>query len=185
MKSLRARRSPSRSNLHRNEVDWGVKAADNAVRAQPPLASAIRVAKGRGSARSHAAALCPHDCPCELPKQGLQSQQEPSRLIGEAKEREGFTRKNEDGREADFRLANHRLQPLGHLTATGFLSIYDVAGYASRGIREFVPEIVPVTHRIRLGKSRDLRPLHAAEKAAVSFCIKHPGKRLRIESLRG
>ena len=29
----------------------------------------------------------------------------------------GFTRKNEDGREAGRRLANHRLQPLGHLTA--------------------------------------------------------------------
>ena len=28
-----------------------------------------------------------------------------------------FTRKNEDGGEADFRVANRRLQPLGHLTA--------------------------------------------------------------------
>jgi hypothetical protein len=35
---LRAWGSPSRSNLHRNEVDWGVKAAGNAARAQPPLA---------------------------------------------------------------------------------------------------------------------------------------------------
>jgi hypothetical protein len=31
-------------------------------------------------------------------------------------ESEGFTRKIEDVREADFRLANRRLQPLGHLT---------------------------------------------------------------------
>jgi hypothetical protein len=36
--------------------------------------------------------------------------------IGEAKETEGFTRKIDDVREADFRLANRRLQPLGHLT---------------------------------------------------------------------
>jgi hypothetical protein len=27
-----------------------------------------------------------------------------------------FTGKNDDGRNADRRLANHRLQPLGHLT---------------------------------------------------------------------
>src|SRR2546422_7316285 len=73
----------------------------------------------RGSARSldSCRSGCPHDCPCELPKRGLQSQQEPSRPIGEAKETEGFTRKIEDGREAGFRLANRRLQPLGHLTA--------------------------------------------------------------------
>ena len=38
------------------------------------------------------------------------------RSIGEAKEREEFTRKIDDVREADFRLANRRLQPLGHLT---------------------------------------------------------------------
>ena len=31
-------------------------------------------------------------------------------------ETEGFTRKLEDVPEADFRLANRRLQPLGHLT---------------------------------------------------------------------
>ena len=36
--TLRAWGSPSRSNLHRNEVDFGVKAAGNAARAQPPLA---------------------------------------------------------------------------------------------------------------------------------------------------
>jgi hypothetical protein len=30
---------------------------------------------------------------------------------------EGIARKNEDGRNADRRLANRRLQPLGHLTA--------------------------------------------------------------------
>jgi hypothetical protein len=60
---------------------------------------------------------CPHNCPCDAPKQRLESQQQPIRLIGEVKETEGFTRKIEDVREADFRLANRRLQPLGHLTA--------------------------------------------------------------------
>ena len=36
--SLRARGSPSRSNLHRNEIDLGVKAAGNSARARPPVA---------------------------------------------------------------------------------------------------------------------------------------------------
>ena len=36
--AVRAWGSPSRSNLHRNEVDLGVKAAGNAARARPPLA---------------------------------------------------------------------------------------------------------------------------------------------------
>src|SRR5258708_33755698 len=35
---VRARGSPSRSNLHRNEVDLGVKAAGNAALARPRLA---------------------------------------------------------------------------------------------------------------------------------------------------
>ena len=69
---------------------------------------------------------CPHDCPCERPKQRLQSQQQPSRSIEEVEKLEGFTRKNEDGREADRRLANRRLQPLGHLTVDG-PSIRDAA----------------------------------------------------------
>jgi hypothetical protein len=60
---------------------------------------------------------CPYDCPCEPPKQGLHSQQEPSRSIEEVVEMVGFARKIEDCREAGFRLANRRLQPLGHLTA--------------------------------------------------------------------
>ena len=60
---------------------------------------------------------CPQDCPCELPKPGLRSQQQPSRWIEEVIETRGFARKNDDGRNADRRLANRRLQPLGHLTA--------------------------------------------------------------------
>jgi len=60
---------------------------------------------------------CPPDCPCDAPKQRFQSQRQPTRSIGEVENSEGFTRKTEVGREADFRLANRRLQPLGHLTA--------------------------------------------------------------------
>src|SRR5438552_8358240 len=60
---------------------------------------------------------CPRDCPCDAPKQRVESQCQPTRSICEVEEREGFTKKIEDVREADFRLANRRLQPLGHLTA--------------------------------------------------------------------
>ena len=41
----------------------------------------------------------------------------PSRSNEEVIETRGFARKNGDGRNADRRLANRRLQPLGHLTA--------------------------------------------------------------------
>jgi hypothetical protein len=83
------------------------------------------------------------------------SQQQPSRSIEEVIEKRGFTRKIEDVREADFRLANHRLQPLGHLTAAVFLSIRQRAGYASRDLVLIVPEIVPVIGAIdRVGKPR-------------------------------
>jgi hypothetical protein len=47
---------------------------------------------------------CPHDCPCGPPKQRLQSQCQPNRLIGEVTGNEGFARKTEGGREAVFRL---------------------------------------------------------------------------------
>jgi len=77
------------------------------------------MAEQDGLAPMDASEPCPHDCPCEPAKPGLQSQQQPSRLIGEAEDTEEFTRKIEDVREAGFRLANRRLQPLGHLTADG------------------------------------------------------------------
>ena len=67
---------------------------------------------------------CPHDCPCDDTKQRLSSQRQPTRLICEVEEREGFTRKNDDGREPDFRLANGLLQPLGHLTAD--VQVYEI-----------------------------------------------------------
>ena len=57
-------------------------------------------------------------CPCQPQKPGIASQRQPSPSIGDALKSEGFTRTIEDGREADFRLANRRLQPLGHLTAS-------------------------------------------------------------------
>jgi hypothetical protein len=49
---------------------------------------------------------CPDDCPCDSAKGRFQSQQQPSNLTREVKETEGFAKKSEDVREADFRLAN-------------------------------------------------------------------------------
>ena len=60
---------------------------------------------------------CPYNCPCDAPKPPFLGQRQPSRSIGEEFEAVGFARKTDDGREADSRLANRRLQPLGHLTA--------------------------------------------------------------------
>ena len=57
-------------------------------------------------ARSTAVDAVPQNCPCQLPKPGLQSQQQPSRSIEEVIETRGFARKNGDGRNADRRLAN-------------------------------------------------------------------------------
>ena len=58
-----------------------------------------------------ASADCPHDCPCDAPKRRVQSQRQPIRATCEVVERERFARKNEDGREADRRLANRCLRP--------------------------------------------------------------------------
>jgi len=44
--------------------------------------------------------------------------------------REDLREKNEDAREADLRLANRRLQPLGHLTAR--LQVYVTKTLARR-----------------------------------------------------
>src|SRR5437868_2913296 len=63
------------------------------------------------------AGTCPHDCPCEPPKKRLAGQRQPNQLIRDLSQGEGFARNIDDSREADFRLANRRLQPLGHLTA--------------------------------------------------------------------
>ena len=60
---------------------------------------------------------CPHDCPCDAPRQRLWSQQQPTRLIGQVLETAEFTGNFVTFREACCELANRRLQPLGHLTA--------------------------------------------------------------------
>jgi len=77
---------------------------------------------------------------------------------------EGFTRKNEDGREADFRLANHRLQPLGHLTATRNLSIRHALGYGDVVDGQIVPRIVPASSQdSRVNPPRISRRAHQPE----------------------
>jgi hypothetical protein len=88
---------------------------------------------------------CPYDCPCERPKRGLQSQRQPIRSIREVLRSEGITRKIEGLREADFRLANRPLQPLGHLTAVRNLSINDITTYTNAIVPTIVPEIVPAS----------------------------------------
>ena len=90
-------------------------------------------------------ASCPHNCPCEAAKRRVQSQREPTRLIYEVEESEGFPGKIEDGREADIRLANHRLRPLGHLTAARNLSIRRALSYGNTALGQIVPEIVPAS----------------------------------------
>jgi hypothetical protein len=49
-------------------------------------------------------------------------------------------------------LANHRLQPLGHLTAARILSISACATYADAAFHKTVPEIVPITDRNEVHK---------------------------------
>jgi hypothetical protein len=66
---------------------------------------------------------CPHNCPCDAPRHRVQSQRKPTRSMEEVEDSEGFTSKIEVGQEAGFRLANRRLQPLGHLTVMIFLTI--------------------------------------------------------------
>ena len=78
------------------------------------MADIVNICHKRTRARRQG---CPQNCPCEPPKQGLQSQRQPNRSIGELVETVGFVRRIDDCREAAVRLANRRLQPLGHLTA--------------------------------------------------------------------
>jgi len=59
-------------------------------------------ARNEGGVPGH----CAHDCPCDAPKQRLQSRQQPTRSIREVENSEGFTRNTEVGRKASFRLAN-------------------------------------------------------------------------------
>ena len=59
---------------------------------------------------------CPCDCPCKVARQAVSSQQRPIARSMEVMNAQEFGPKNDDGREAEVRLANRRLQPLGHLT---------------------------------------------------------------------
>ena len=100
--------------------------------------------------RTAGSPTCPQNCPCQLPKRGDESQRQPSRSIEKVIERRRFARKDDSGRSAERRLANRRLQPLGHLTAERKLSINDIAGYAQPIVPATVPEIVPATDQNRL-----------------------------------
>jgi hypothetical protein len=86
----------------------------------------------------------------------------------EVKEDERFTREIEDVREADFRLANHRLQPLGHLTAARNLSIRQPLSYGGTAVPRIVPEIVPASLS-EAARVAQARPRSADPKAGGSF----------------
>ena len=72
-------------------------------------------------------------------------------------------------------LANRRLQPLGHLTASRNLSINDIATYANASVPMIVPEIVPTNIQKR-PQNRAWRMIESAfPNAAVLFCDNHSG----------
>ena len=71
-------------------------------------------------------------------KTGPRRQTKRSKFGGEAGIRTlGTTLRSYNG------LANRRLQPLGHLTATRKLSINEIAVYGRSNVCSMVPEIVP------------------------------------------
>src|SRR5262245_37554424 len=83
--------------------------------------------------------MCPGVCPHEARNRSTPTQRQPRS-------------QNKNGPEImDFRpvlqllaaLANRRLQPLGHLTARGILSINNIASYGKAIVPTSVPEIVP------------------------------------------
>ena len=76
-------------------------------------------------------------------------------------------RTNEDGREADVRLANYRLQPLGHLTAARNLSMRQALSYEEAAVPKIVPEIVPATSQKRRLSGTVARAPKVDPKAAV------------------
>src|SRR6202021_1958687 len=97
---------------------------------------------------------CPHNCPCDAPKVRSQGQHQPTRSICEVEKSEGFTRKNEDGREADFRLANRRLHGLL------FCELVGATGFE------------PATFRSRTGRSTRLS--HAPTFLCLKFSAPGP-----------
>jgi hypothetical protein len=72
-------------------------------------------------------------------------------------EREDLRGKNDDGRNADRRLANHRLQPVGHLTPARMLSIYDISVYEAGAAPTIVPDGVSCRGSECLANSQRLR----------------------------
>jgi hypothetical protein len=88
----------------------------------------------------------------------------------------GFARKFEGLREADVRLANHRLQPLGHLTAARNLSIRHASTYAEPVCPHFVPEIVPASSQTLFKKERRTCWRIVYRKATVLFVDNDTGK---------
>jgi hypothetical protein len=81
----------------------------------------------------------------------------------------GFAGKLEDCREAGFRLANHRLQPLGHLTAARNLSIRHDSSCEHPKIVAIVPETVPGSFENRVWTSVESLLKQVVCNAAVFF----------------
>ena len=73
-------------------------------------------------------------------------------------------------------LANHRLQPLGHLTAARFLSIRQGSSYGNAGSRSIVPDIVPASSRIQVPSSDRAAVANARQHATVLFRRNLPSK---------
>ena len=65
-------------------------------------------------------------------------------------------------------LANHRLQPLGHLTAARNLSIRQPLSYGGTAVPRIVPEIVPASLS-EAARVAQARPRSADPKAGGSF----------------
>ena len=91
-------------------------------------------------------------------KTGVQSLRQPTRSIGEVENSEGFTRTIEVRREASFRLANHRLQPLGHLTAARNLSIRQASSYDTLRGRKLCLKLSPPARKTRHGTAPSACP---------------------------
>jgi hypothetical protein len=72
-------------------------------------------------------------------------------------EARGFGRKNSDGRNADRRLANRRLQPLGHLTAQ--LQVYVTKTLGTKTLDDDALEATRAQIVVFAGKHNDKRAL--------------------------
>ena len=91
-------------------------------------------------------------------------------MIEEVIDARGFARKNEGRRDADRRLANRRLQPLGHLTATRTLSIREALSCGNPVVARTVSEIVLDGPRPRT-ELRPIRPTGSFKENAAVFSV--------------